>query len=283
MTAARTTRKAGARRNLFGFLTKKHVTYQRDVKSERAELIRQAKADKAKQIRQGREAQARDRAELRRESLALKKLEVAERKRKLERKRADAVDRKIEREMREKGYRNPATRRNSADAAAAVSEAWHGRPAKTATKYDETLRYHGKLADLAGMVRLEILVSPTRVQKIDFQRNVRLGTNPGRTQLYLVGGDQSIDLKVFSITGHEAKKELVPIGPVYAITYWTAKQHLGRADKKAGPYRHVFAEHGQQAPILLYDTLNRTQLLAGGSYHIDLDMDFGKHSAGIRD
>lgn len=78
---------------LFGFLTEKKVTYKRDVKKERKQLVREAKQAKREQ----------ERAEL----AEIKASERAERKRKADRKRADDVDRQIEREMREQGLRNP--------------------------------------------------------------------------------------------------------------------------------------------------------------------------------
>lgn len=103
--------RATSRNNWF---TDKKVTYHRDVKRERAEKIREAKAERARRAREDRERRARDRrddgarrAQLKKEEQEIKRLELAERRAKLERKRADAEDRKIEREWREKGHRNP--------------------------------------------------------------------------------------------------------------------------------------------------------------------------------
>jgi hypothetical protein len=87
-------RKASAKtkRRMFGWLTDKRETYRRSAKDERSEMAARAKAE---------------RAQLRADEAAIKKEELAERRARLERKRADAADRKIEREWREKGYRNP--------------------------------------------------------------------------------------------------------------------------------------------------------------------------------
>lgn len=100
-------RKAAPKRGKLAWLTEKKVTYRRDVKGERAELLRQARADRSERARADREARADERERLRAEAIDLKRQEIEERKRKLERKKLDAADRKIEQEWREKGYRNP--------------------------------------------------------------------------------------------------------------------------------------------------------------------------------
>lgn len=81
---------AKRRNGMFGFLTEKKVTYKRSVGKERIRLQKEAR----------KEARKRELAEI-------KSAELVERKRKAERKKADDIDRKIEREWREKGLRNP--------------------------------------------------------------------------------------------------------------------------------------------------------------------------------
>ena len=46
-----------------------------------------------------------------------------------------------------------------------------------------------------------------------------LSSNEDGTQLYLVGGDQSLDLDDLDITGHMATKELITIGDVVKLYY----------------------------------------------------------------
>jgi hypothetical protein len=372
---------ARARRQngLFDFGTRTYSARLRrtysDDKERRAEIKRKAaeeKRDAAERKRAALEAQREQRARDREEERQLKADERAERKARLERKKADAQDRKIEREMREKGYRNPAwgygvyvghgfgetqvghfkskaaaetwargrydkytvkrafaknpaqsgaqyrlaqavlagtarsktmtkkvaqeiidrtpkklrslfSESNPVDAAAELSEAWHGRPAETETDYNETVRYHSVLTDLGQLSEIKVYVTDRHVKTINFDDETRLCSSENGKQLYVVGGDQSLDLAALGIEGEAAEKDSVEVGRCYSITYITAKMHLGKADRQTGPYEHTLGEDGGELPILLYDTLNKQVSFAGGSYFIDPTDYDGAHSAGIRD
>jgi hypothetical protein len=173
--------------------------------------------------------------------------------------------------------------RNPEASAAALSESWHGRPAKIATDYDETFRYHGVLTDLGRLQEIMVLVTERKGQSILFDAKTRLASSENGKQLYVVGGDQSLDLSALGIKGEEAQKDLVVVGEVHHLVYVTAKQHLGKADKESGPYQHKLGEESGVMPILLYDRLNKLVGFAGGNYFIDATDYDGKHSAGIRD
>jgi len=146
------------------------------------------------------------------------------------------------------------------------------------TEYEEQLHEHAVLADLGRMNQLTLKDGT----KIKFDGRTRLGSNEAGTQYFFVGPGQEVDLEQ-SFPEVDPTKESVVLGPVKKIEYHTAKQHLGKADKIAGPYVHTFGEEGGTLPLLCYDTVNQLLSLVGGTYHIDLDMDGGKHSAGIRD
>lgn len=302
---------ARARKNgLLDFFTKKKVTYRRDVKSERAQLVREQREQKTAEAKEKREREARLRARKReeesdrkatikkhndrekredayhrreaaKEKKELAALELAERRRKAEKKRADDVDRKIEREMREKGYRNP-SKRNPELAAADLAEAWHGKPARNATEFIEQIHVHEFLTDLGRLMELEVSADGRYAKTVKFDKDTRLASSENGKQLYVVGGDQTLDLGAFGIKGDEAEKDLVVVGDVLAVTYVTAKHHLGKADKTPGPYRHALGEDGGECPTLLYDTMNGTIGFAGGSYKIVPNDYDGRHSAGLR-
>lgn len=192
----------------------------------------------------------------------------------------ELVDSTPERKRREFA-RALAKRRNPLEAAADLAEAWSGRPAKKVTEITEQLKTHGVLTDLGAMECLEI-VDPRDeryVIPIKFGRGVRLASSEDGRQLYLVGGDQRVDVEPFGI---EMDKDSVVLGQAHAITYCTAKHHLGKADKTPGPYRHVFADEGGEGPMVTYDCLNHLVNFHGGTYEIKRDMDHGRHSAGIR-
>jgi len=171
------------------------------------------------------------------------------------------------------------SRRNSVEGAAELSEVFHGRPAKQVTEYLEELSEHRNLADLGRLLTLHL--KDRERTKISFEPGVRLACNESGTQLYAVGGDQSVDLDQFPEL--DQSKESVFLGPIHKIEYFTSKEHLGKADKTPGPYIHTFGEEGGTLPLLCYDTRNGLLSFVGGSYHIDPDMDGGKYSAGIRD
>lgn len=175
----------------------------------------------------------------------------------------------------EKGFRRGA-KKNPFDEAAELSEAFHGRPAEEVTEYAETIEVHAHLTDLGELVELELADPPGVI--IRFDPGVRLASNEHGTQLYIVGGDQSVDLEEFDV---DPAKESVVLGTVAAVTYATAKFHLGEEDTIPGPYRHEFGEEGGELPALVYDTRNRLLSLHGGAYVIESDMD-GGYSAGIR-
>jgi HNH endonuclease len=168
-------------------------------------------------------------------------------------------------------------RGNPVDAARDLAEAFHGRSAGEVIEVIEELEEHGVLADL-GRLNEIVIRKPKRT--IRFDKNTRLASSEGGTQLFIVGGDQSVDLGAFPDVNQA--KETVVLGEAESITYTTAKFHLGEEDKESGPYQHEFAEEGGTRPLVIYDTRNQLLSLAGGSYVIEIDMD-GKYSAGIKD
>jgi hypothetical protein len=166
------------------------------------------------------------------------------------------------------------------DAAADLSQAWHGRPAKSVTEVAEKFHVHSVLTDLGGLEEIGIADGRYEIP-LRFGHDTRLCSNEAGTQLYVVGGSQKIDLKAF---GLPTDKDCVVLGEAASVTYFSQKMHLGKEDKIPGSYRHVFSEEsGGERPVVLYDALNCVVSFAGGVYRIDRDMDGGKFSAGIRD
>jgi HNH endonuclease len=168
-------------------------------------------------------------------------------------------------------------RDNPVEAARDLAEAFHGRSAGEVTEVIEELEEHGVLADL-GQLNEIVIRKPKRT--IRFDKNTRFASSEEGTQLFLVGGDQSVDLGAFPDV--DESKETVVLGEAESVTYTTAKFHLGDEDKESGPYEHKFAEDGGTRPLVIYDTRNRLLSFAGGTYATEKDMD-GKYSAGIKD
>lgn len=191
---------------------------------------------------------------------------------------AQRAQRSADSRARESAIYRP-KKRNPVAAAADLSEAWHGRPAKSQREVVEEIQEHGVLTDLGRLEELELSTGRKSVIPLADFGPCRLCSSEGGGQLYLVGGDQSIDLAALGI---KSEKEFVPLGECRAVTYVTAKQHLSEEDKTAGPYRHEFGEEGGGLPLLVYDVRNKLLSLVGGSYTIKRDI-AGKYSAGLRD
>ena len=52
------------------------------------------------------------------------------------------------------------------------------------------------------------------------------------------------------------------------MTYNTAKFHLGKSDRKPGPYIHQMGEETGDQPELMYDTINERLSFVGGHYQV---------------
>jgi hypothetical protein len=94
-------------------------------------------------------------------------------------------------------------------------------------------------------------------------------------QLFIRGGDQSVDLKVFGIRSPHEREVL---GAVVRVGYFTTKDHLDPRDGGTAPYIHKFGftrkngRHvrlaGSRLPMLVYDARNKLLEFAGGGYTI---------------
>jgi hypothetical protein len=101
-----------------------------------------------------------------------------------------------------------------------------------------------------------------------------LCSNEARNQLFIEGGDQSINLGDFGI---KHPHETETLGRVHEIAYQTNKTHLGKEGGEA-VYVHKFRttnEDGKHVtvrmtrePDLVYDVVNEQLLFSGGSYEI---------------
>jgi hypothetical protein len=151
-------------------------------------------------------------------------------------------------------------RRNPESSAVAAYIDTHGKPPGKTVTVDTPKKYHSVLA---GMGKLEsIIFAGGPVKSIDFGKGTYLAMNERRTQLFIVGGDQSVCLKDFGISPvHETEV----LGEVREVVYFTEKTHLIEKDGGKGPYGHKFKS---PLPVLVYDTRNKLLSFAGGGYTI---------------
>ena len=157
--------------------------------------------------------------------------------------------------------RNPAKRNPEALAAEAYRD-FHGKePAKVIT-VDTPRHYHGVLAGIGKLDFVSFHRPEGRAKGIKFTAGTYLAENEKRTQLFITGGDQSVNLRDFGISKpHESEI----LGEVSEIGYRTEKLHLIEKDGGKGLYVHKF---GTPRPTLIYDTRNKLLSFAGGGYTI---------------
>lgn len=158
--------------------------------------------------------------------------------------------------------RKPARKRRNGDGAAeaaALSEAFHGRPVRKVTGYELQEKYQDNLANLGRLLRLDVETDDEETIRLEFHTNVRVMSSPNGRQLYFVGGKQKLNVE-------ETGKDLVTIGFVSEIEYHTSKDFH---DFEPVDYSHEFGEESGILPTLLYDVLNQRMLLSGGNYRVE--------------
>ncbi len=149
-------------------------------------------------------------------------------------------------------------------AAAALSEAFHGRPAKSVRDVEEIYHERLELADLGRLIELRVLVDDDHERALQFSGNVRVCSSPDGGQLYIVGGDQALDLETLGLAKY-LPKDHVTVGPAIAIAYHTSKVFHNFEPQD---YEHEFGEDGGELPVLGYDVQSQKLYLTGGSYQV---------------
>lgn len=168
-------------------------------------------------------------------------------------------------------------RKNSSGyaAAAAMSEEFHGTSPHELIEVSTEIFEHDNLADAGELVKLEIIGVHGGIIDLKKFAGARLAMSPKGYpyQLYVVGGDQSVDLEQFEIFSPHEKEVL---GTLKFVTYYTIKHHLGKDGGDAN-YRHKFNDNGPlikrgtraaNRPTVIYDVNNKLISFAGGEYDI---------------
>lgn len=151
--------------------------------------------------------------------------------------------------------------------AAALSEDFHGRPARKVTEIEEPANQRTTLADL-GLLRA-LHVEPISGEfagelfELSFDKGTHVNSSPDGRQIYLTEGDQSVDLDYLGLS--DEARDHVTLGLCHAIVYLTRKGFDGF---KKTDYIHEFGEDGGAPPTLHYDSLNRRLYFSGGTYTV---------------
>lgn len=167
--------------------------------------------------------------------------------------------------------RNP----SELEAAAALSEKFHGRPARKVTEHKIIDREITDLTELGKAVSLDIETPDGRVIQLTLSNKTKVCSDPKGGQLYLVGGDQSVNLKQFGIA--DTGKHHVILGEGVQIVYHTRKSF----DKfEPVDYVHDLGEETGETPTVCYDVLNQRLFFVDGAYAVE-DVEEGEVSPGI--
>jgi hypothetical protein len=171
-----------------------------------------------------------------------------------------------------KAGKKRAKRGNPADLAAEVYEEFHGRPSEEIVTVTEKIHYHKNLAALGELRTLVVVARDGGRVTLSRFRKAILCTNEAKNQMFIRGGDQSVDPGAFGIRNvHEVET----LGKVVELAYFTRKDHLGDEGGEA-VYFHVAGETNEGgkrkmagwAPDLVYHTIDERLEFSGGSYTI---------------
>jgi hypothetical protein len=165
-------------------------------------------------------------------------------------------------------------RKNPAAASAEVFEEFHGFGPTEVVTVSKEVHHHAHLASLGTLVQLDVWGVDGKGHKVTGFKKALLACNETRDQLFIEGGDQSVNLGDFGI---RKPHETETLGRVTNIGYQTNKTHLGDEGGEA-VYVHRFRATNQNGkhvvvkmtrePDLIYSVRDEQLLFSGGSYEI---------------
>lgn len=179
--------------------------------------------------------------------------------------------------------RTKGRRKNPEEAEGDLYESFHGKSATSTIFVNEEFEEVRDLETLGILVNFWVATirDPRKGTLIetsdadgDFDEvgadedTVFLASNKSGTQIYFVGGDQSLDLDKLKFTGDWVKPSMV-IGVMYELTYRTRKKF----DKfELTDYYHALGEETGDQPMLMYDSLSPHCAVSGGKYKIKVPL-----------
>ena len=157
-------------------------------------------------------------------------------------------------------------RRNPESAAATLYEKFHQTPSTEMVELAETIHEHDYLTTLGTLQTIKLHTLADKQVEIAFADDrPYLCSNETGTQLYIAGGDQTMDLKALGMGSKLWHKEHMLLGICLEVTYQTKK---GFHDFQLTDYYHELGEETGVQPMLAYDTRNCKLSILGGQYQI---------------
>ncbi len=161
-------------------------------------------------------------------------------------------------------HRNGRRRRNSdLDDAVAMYETFHQKPPGHIVEYEEQVRYPRNYAEMGRLRELWVFLNEANPEfAFTHFGQCQVLCTPDGQNIYLNGGDQSIDYEALGIS---SEKDIIELGPCVYIDYHTTK---GFHDFAPTDYWHRFGEEDGIFPRLGYDRLNKRLFFIGGNYTV---------------
>jgi hypothetical protein len=176
---------------------------------------------------------------------------------------------------------NPA---NPVGTAREAYQRFHGRPSEMLVEVRTPIHEHTVLAAIGDLVKLKIKPAAgggaVKLQKFGTNKDGQkalLCMNEGMSQMFIEGGDQSVDLDAFGV--EPPFREFETLGKLTDVWYFTTKDHLRPEDGGTANYHHEFGvkydSKGRRlprdlkaCPDVLYDVRNHLLSFSGGRYTI---------------
>lgn len=163
-----------------------------------------------------------------------------------------------------------------------LTKAFHGRDVREEIDVSEQELYATEMAVLGILVELNITrdegksAIPIRFetrQGQQYKKDWVFACAPDEDNIEFIGGNQEIGnvSKLVDING----KRYLKLGHAESIVYLADKHHLQDSDGNEAEYQHEFGKKSmfgfgkvKGRPLVVYDVLNKTIKLVGGSYTI---------------
>lgn len=162
------------------------------------------------------------------------------------------------------GKKRKARRSNPVESAADKYREFHGKDPDVITEVETVEHVHTTLSGIGKLIKLVIFAvdGKSEVDLTNFKGALLAQDEAGR-QLFIVGGDQSVNLADFGITRPHEQEVL---GAVKEVHYDTEKLHLSPRDGGKAIYHHTFGGKQSRLPLVIYNVRNKLLLFAGGGY-----------------
>lgn len=158
---------------------------------------------------------------------------------------------------------NPSSKKNPEGTAVERYEYFHGRQPETDDTFEERFHRHEVLSGIGKLVSLRIRALNGAVVELKGFKGALLAQDEKGKQLYIVGGDQAVNLREFGIT---KQHELEILGQMTDVVYLTTKDHLRPEDGGTANYHHKFQKGDY--PFIGYDVRNKLLSIQGGGYEL---------------